>query len=89
MILQKISDFFSDENYLFKKIDYLYFHDKDDHPLINEIDLKNFFFVTEVSNVSLTIMGLTIEEEKEINFTELKRSWWLIRIPDNIRSKLF
>jgi hypothetical protein len=89
MELQKLSDFFKNDNYKFQKLDYLYLHYKSDYPLSNEMDFKNFFFIIEISVNKVKVMGLVTKEKKEFNFYDLKGNWWILRIPESIRKKLF
>ena len=89
MELQKLSDIFKNSDYKFQKLDYLYLHDKSGYPLKNEMDFENFFFIVEVSNTKIKLMGLLTGQEKELNFSDLKGNWWILRIPEFIRMKLF
>ena len=87
--LKKISEFFKNEDYKFLSLDYIYIHEKDGYPLQNEMNLENFFFVTEVLDDKIIVMGIVNSEEKEFVFSDFKDNWWFIRIPEEIRKKLF
>lgn len=80
MELLKLNDYFKDKKYKFNKHDYLYLHKNDNYPKKNEMDFLNFFFVIELFEDKVKVLGLTSRVEKEIEFSDFNDNWWFFRI---------
>jgi hypothetical protein len=53
------------------------------------MNFDNYFFIITVSLTTITVTGLLTGQEKELNISELKDNWWILRIPETIRMKIF
>jgi hypothetical protein len=85
----ELSELLKTPNFKFQKLDYLYLNDKIGYPLKAEMNFDNYFFIITVSLTTITVTGLLTGQEKELNISELKDNWWILRIPETIRMKIF
>jgi hypothetical protein len=82
-----LTDFFK-LNIFLQKGDYLYKHDKDEHPLNDEFDISNLFFVTKSNNHNLTIHNMADSSILKIDLLSTNDLWWLLPLPLHIRKKI-
>ena len=86
MELHQLSEILKNPNFKFIEYDYLYHHMEVGYPLIKDMNLEYFYFVTEVLEQKLKAKAFisTKEEEmenKEFHFDKWDDNWWFIRMP--------
>ena len=82
-----IKDFLNSDTQL-RKGDYIYKHDKNQHPLKSEYDLANLYFITESKNHIVSGMNMSDKKELNVDLETSKDHWWTLRIPSIIRKQI-
>jgi len=62
-----------------KKGDHLFHHTSDSNPLIKDMDLNRYFFVTEGENGSLVYIRMSDGEiDPTIDQSSFDETWWIL-----------